>query len=239
MTTPRPITALPWRGGERAVLLGPHPDDFDAVGVTLRWLHDRGHVLGVLVVSASASGVLDAYLDTADPLAKAAAREAEQLAATRFFGLPDAAVEFLRVPEDEDGALVDSPATEALLAARLATWRPDLVLLPHGADTNAGHQRTFAMFARLAPRLSPVPTAWLIRDPKTVDFRTDLYCPFDEEAATWKRRLLLHHRSQEHRNRLWRGHGFDDRILAVNRALAQELGCAQPYAEAFEVWRAG
>jgi hypothetical protein len=44
----------------------------------------------------------------------------------------------------------------------------------------------------------------------------------------------LYHRSQEQRNRLRRGRGFDDRILDVNRQLAAELSCAAPYAEAFQ-----
>jgi hypothetical protein len=73
------------------------------------------------------------------------------------------------------------------------------------------------------------------RDPKTTQFRADLFTPFDETDAAWKRKLLLHHRSQEHCNRKLRDHGFDDRILAVNRRLAAELGCNAPYAEAFQL----
>lgn len=62
----------------------------------------------------------------------------------------------------------------------------------------------------------------------------EFWTAFDEEKAQWKRTLLLHHRSQEHRNRELRGAGFDDRLLNVNRAIAMDLDLNQPYAEAFE-----
>jgi hypothetical protein len=78
-------------------------------------------------------------------------------------------------------------------------------------------------------------TAWLIRDPKTVAMRIDLYTPFDKDEAGWKAEMLRFHRSQHQRNLNTRGRGFDDRILDVNRAIARDLALDAPFAEAFEV----
>jgi LmbE family N-acetylglucosaminyl deacetylase len=225
-----PIPNIAWPAAMRLLVLAPHPDDFDEVAVTLRWFHERGHALRLLVVSGSSSGVLDSFLGTADRAAKAAAREAEQLDSLRLFGLGDEDVEFLRLAEDEDGAPLCDAEAEAVIGARLLEWRPEAVFMPHGNDTNVGHQRVYALFGRLAPDIA----AFLARDPKTIASRLDLYLPFGEAEAQWKRALLRCHRSQEHRNRLWRGHGIDDRILDVNRAVALEIGCAEPYAEAFQ-----
>ena len=228
---PRPaaIPSLDWPASVRLLMLAPHPDDFDAIGVTLRFFHERGNVIQLAVVSGSASGVLDEFCS--GNAAKMAAREAEQRASLRFFGLPEHCATFMRLTEDAAGDPLDNAENSAAIARQLAVVQPNLVLLPHGADSNIGHQRVYAMFRRSATAT----TALLFRDPKTLDFRTDLFMPFDETAATWKRRLLLHHRSQEDRNRRQRGRGFDDRILDLNRAAAAGLSGGAPYAETFQL----
>jgi LmbE family N-acetylglucosaminyl deacetylase len=228
---PRPtdIPSLSWPASLRLFVLAPHPDDFDAIGVTLRFFHRNGNPIHVAIVSGSASGVLDEFC--VEAAAKARAREQEQRDSIRYFGLPENHLTFLRLPEDAGGDPEESSANEAAIGRQLAAIRADIVFLPHGADTNRGHQRVYAMFRRVAPST----TAFLIRDPKTLEFRTDLYMPFGEDLAAWKRRLLLHHRSQEHRNRKLRGLGIDDRILDVNRRLAANLACGAQFAEAFQV----
>ena len=230
-TRPAAIPALAWPATLRLMALAPHPDDFDAVGVTLRFFHQLGCAIHVAVVSGSASGVLDEFC--AGAAAKATAREQEQRDSIRFFGLPEQQLAFLRLPEDAKGDPEKSAANAEAIRAQLAAIRPDIVLLPHGADTNVGHQRVYAMFRRV----NKSTTALLIRDPKTVEFRTDLFMPFDDALAEWKRELLVQHRSQDHRNWKLRGHGFPERILAVNRQLAVELACGAPFAEAFQLER--
>ncbi len=79
------------------------------------------------------------------------------------------------------------------------------------------------------------PRAWLFRDPKTIGMRLDVAVPFGPEEAAWKSKLLLHHASQQARNVRLRGHGFDERILRVNRDTASAAGLKEPYAEGFEV----
>jgi hypothetical protein len=77
--------------------------------------------------------------------------------------------------------------------------------------------------------------ALLFRDPKTVAGRDDLSLPSDADRAAWKGELLRFHRSQHQRNLNTRGHGFDERILRVNRDSAARLQIAEPYAETFEL----
>lgn len=234
---PRPVAipAMRWPAELRLFVLAPHPDDFDAVGVTLRFFQRNGNPLQLAVVSGSASGVLDEFCSPPDNATKAAVREQEQRDSLRFFGLGEECAAFLRLREDEAGAPLDDAENEAAIRHQLLAHRPQIVFLPHGADSNAGHRCVHAMFVRAAIALDEPPAAFLIRDPKTLSFRADLYMPFDEKAAAWKCRLLLHHRSQEHRNRRQRGRGFDDRILDVNRQSAVELNCGASFAEAFQV----
>ncbi|MFA6561670.1 MAG: PIG-L family deacetylase [Verrucomicrobiia bacterium] len=234
---PRPtvISAIRWPAELRLFVLAPHPDDFDAIAVTLRFFQQNGNPIHLAVVSGSASGVLDEFCSPPDNATKAAVREQEQRDSLRFFGLGEECAAFLRLKEDDAGAPLDDAENEEAIRHQLLAHQPQIVFLPHGADSNAGHRRVHAMFLRAAAALDEPPAAFLIRDPKTLSFRYDLCMPFDEEAAHWKRRLLLHHRSQEHRNRQQRGCGFDDRILDVNRQIATELNCGAPFAEAFQV----
>jgi len=117
----------------------------------------------------------------------------------------------------------------------LVRREPDLVFMPHGNDSNADHRRTYRLFSQMAPCLKGQEVRLLLNwDPKTLGMRVDILSPFREEEAQWKRELLRFHRSQHQRNLSHRGHGFDDRILLVNRRIAIDCGLDLPYAEAFE-----
>jgi hypothetical protein len=93
----------------------------------------------------------------------------------------------------------------------------------------------YALFRQVASRSGRALEAFLNRDPKTIAMRTDLYMPFGQEEAGRKAELLCFHDSQHQRNIRTRGHGFDERILDVNRAIARELSLDDKYAEAFEI----
>jgi LmbE family N-acetylglucosaminyl deacetylase len=237
---PRPfrVDGLPWPNDLRILVLGPHPDDFDAAGVTLRFFFRRGGAVRLLVLSSSANGVEDSFCEAPTPAVKAALREKEQRRSLRFFGLPESDCEFLRLPvgaPEQGGYLLESETSFELVKAKALPFAPDLVFLPHGRDTNADHRLAFEWWRRLAADSGHPLAAFLIRDPKTIDSRDDAFFPFKEEAAAWKAELLRFHRSQHQRNLNTRGHGFDDRILNVNRASARRLGLEEPYAEAFEI----
>lgn len=227
--------AGPWNEVRRWLVLAPHPDDFDAVAVTLRRLAAAGAELWLDVLTGGASGVEDRFVSGWE--AKTAAREAEQRASCALFGLPPGRLRFHRLAEDTDGHMLDDPANADRVWAILNQLEPAGVILPHGNDSNADHRRTFRMFDRWAANRSQPVLALLIRDPKTLGIRLDLLTPFDETDAAWKGALLRCHRSQHERNLRTRGHGLDDRILLVNRTLASETGLAERYAEGFEVAR--
>jgi len=171
ITPPQAIPSLALPHGLRILVLAPHPDDFDSIGVTLN-LFDQ---------------------------------------------------------------LLDNPENGATILALMQTVSPDIVFLPHGNDTNHAHRAMYSLFNRAARRRGHPLAAFLNRDPKTIGMRADLYMPFGQEGADWKAKLLRFHHSQHQRNLRARGHGFDDRILDVNRTIARDLALPVEYAEAFEL----
>lgn len=234
---PRPLFlhTLAFPAERRIAVLAPHPDDFDAISVTLRHFRNNGNRIDVAVLTGGASGVEDGFRGAVTAAAKAAIREEEQRASCRLFGLPEERLAFLRLAEEEAGHLAPGAANRAAVREFLASVSPDLVFLPHGNDTNADHQRVCAFFREIvqAERLAVI--ACLNRDPKTIAMRPDLYTVFDDETARWKGGLLLAHQSQHQRNLNTRGIGFDERVLSVNRRIAREQGGLWPYAESFEI----
>ena len=222
----------------RVAIVAPHSDDFDEIGVTLKWLAGRGHPV-FLAVLTTANGVEDSYCapQPPTPAVKAAIRRQEQQRSCAFFGLPPERLEFPVVDEDAEWQPLANDRNAGVIREFLQRVRADLVFLPHGHDTNPGHQRTFALVREVAAHLEQPLTACYIRDPKTIACRTDVYLGFDETAAAWKAELLRFHDSQQQRNLRTRGRGFDWRILEVNRQIARELKLPEPYAEAFELER--
>lgn len=219
--------------GARLLMLAPHPDDFDAIAVTLRHFFRLGHPLDAAVFRTG-SGVEDVYRPGLTLTARADLREAEQRASLRFFGLPESNLTFLRPVAAADDQPADCAENEALVARLLRDRAPDLVLLPHGRDSNAGHRTVAALLERAAAAAGRPVEAWLNRDAKTLAMRMELYMPFDADTAAWKAKLLRHHDSQHQRNLRARGLGFDARVLALNRRTAEELGLGAEYAEVFE-----
>ena len=142
---PVDIRKLPVPSGLSLLFLGPHPDDFDAVAVTMRWFHQRGTRLHVAVATPSGSGVEDGYSGARTPEAKATIREKEQRESCRFFGLPESALSFLHMSEDEDGHPTSNDANLETIRHLLAETQPDILAMPHGNDTNPGHQRIYTM----------------------------------------------------------------------------------------------
>ncbi|MEI6165731.1 MAG: PIG-L family deacetylase [bacterium] len=231
---PCSIAVLPWPAHLRLLVLAPHPDDFDAIGVTLRFLMQKGNTLDV-VVSRTGSGVEDEYRPGLNLEGKADLRECEQRASLRFFGLPESCMEFLSFDNDMGDQLIDNPANLAKIEKVLQEKSPDLVFLPHGNDTNSGHQAMHSLFKQAAPRCGRPFVAFLNRDAKTVAMRTDVYLPFGPDQARWKGELLRFHDSQQQRNLRTRGSGFDDRVMQLNARTAGELHISELYSEAFEM----
>ena len=218
----------------RLVVLAPHPDDFDEIGVTLRFLSRNGNPIDVGVV-CTGSGVEDSYRPGITLADKADLREREQRRSLQFFGLPENRLTFLPLANDTEDQPVESPQNCAVIEAFVIGKAPDIVFLPHGNDTNSGHRVMVSLFRQVVKRSGRTLAAFLNRDPKTIDMRIDLYMPFGQDEADWKAELLRFHDSQHQRNLYTRGHGLDDRILNENRAIARELSLDDEYAEAYEV----
>ena len=224
-------------GVRRCLVLAPHPDDFDVVAVTLRHLADAGVELYLEVLTSGASGVEDAFAEGWS--GKTLAREAEQRESCRIFGLSEERMRFHRLAEDEHGHMETGPENESRVWAILDRIAPDAVILPHGTDSNADHRRTFRMFEGWASKRGSGTLALLVRDPKTLEMKLDLITPFSREEASWKAEMLRCHRSQHERNLRSRGIGIDERILQVNRDIAEEACSGEEYAEGFELQRYG
>jgi LmbE family N-acetylglucosaminyl deacetylase len=219
----------------RVLVLAPHPDDLDAIGVTARFLLANENPLYAVVVTSGASGVEDSYVSTPTAAAKSEIREQEQLASCRFLGLPETSLRFLRLEEDETGQLADNQTNTDEVRRQIQNEKPGMVFLPHGNDTNLGHQRVYAMFRQAAQEAGFPMVAFLNRDPKTIQMQCDVYLSFDDTTAAWKAELLRHHQSQHQRNLNLRGYGFDDRILGMNQHSARVCCVDAPYAEVFEL----
>jgi len=236
VTCPVSLDALTIPKGLRLLSLAPHPDDFDAVAVTMKRLFAAGTEIFVAVASFGASGVEDSFCTPPTILEKARAREIEQRRSCEFFGLPDDHVRFLRLEEDAAGKITDTEYNFAAVAAVFKEFLPDLVFLPHGNDTNSDHRLIYSMLSRLGQNVGRAFTAFLSRDPKTIALRMDVYTAFGEIDAAWKAELLRFHQSQHTRNLNTRGYGFDERILSGNRENAQLYDIKDyAYAEVFEL----
>jgi len=217
------------------LVLSPHPDDFDAIGVTLKYLHDKGNPIHVAVVGSGISGVEDRFYFPPTPETKARVREKEQRASCKFFGLSETNLRFLKLKEDVEGRPLNAHENIKKIRSCFETIQPDFVFLPHGNDTNITHRRTYAFFQTIASQTKRPITACLNKDPKTIKMRYDLITPFDQKGAQWKGELLRLHQSQHQRNLNKRKCGFDARILNLNRQIAEEVLNEAEFAEAFEL----
>lgn len=199
-----------------ALALAPHPDDPDAIAVTLRLLADMGWEMHWAVVASGWSGVSDDFCEP-DRLAKAEARMAEQRESARLFGLPEDRLYFMGTEETDEGELSPTSANRCVVASLLDALQPDLVLLPHGRDANPTHRLVYEWFAEWASAQARPIMALGNEDPKTQDFEPNVEVLFGEEEAQWKASLLECHRSQSARNQATRGITFAERILCTNR----------------------
>lgn len=235
---PAPLDVKLFQADMKLLILAPHPDDFDAIGITLRRFQDNGNPISLAVISSGASGVENSYLRNAgDSSVKALIREREQYESTVFFGLGKDDLIFLRAEEDENGDIQENEVNLRLIADCLKKVEPDIVFMPHWNDTNAGHCRSYKLAKKTMAETTKKHLLLLNKDPKTIRMPIKLYSAFngDGEDVAWKRRLLKYHASQQQRNLNTRRYGFDERILEFNRQCAAEINENDGYAEVFDL----
>jgi LmbE family N-acetylglucosaminyl deacetylase len=229
------ITNLIFPRGSKILVLGPHPDDFDVISVTLRYLEKKGIPIFLTVATSGASGVEDSFCSPSTLGVKAKLREEEQKASCQFFGLPENNLVFLRLEEDEAGHPLVNSTNFSIIQNNFLTINPTIVFLPYSNDTNPGHQRIYGMFHQIAQEAQKPLVAFLNRDPKTIQMLCDIYTGYEETIAAWKGKLLRYHKSQHQRNLNHRGYGFDERILNMDRENARLCSLDLSYAEIFEL----
>jgi LmbE family N-acetylglucosaminyl deacetylase len=100
---PQPVETYKIDNSQRILVLAPHPDDFDAIGVSLRYFDGNRNPIYLAVATSGASGVEDSFCSPPTREAKGKLREEEQRASCRYFGLPEENLTFLRLEEDQEG----------------------------------------------------------------------------------------------------------------------------------------
>jgi len=234
-------TAILRSSDSDALVLAPHPDDFECIVATMELLRDASISIELVVLTGAASGVDDEFCCPCTDTRKAEIRRAEQRESCALFGLPDDRLRFLDLEEDEHGHPIEHLENIEKIRASWLIASPGVVFMPHYNDTNAAHRRVYRMFCSVVASAGGSATVLLNEDPKTRELRTMAYTAFGEDVAERKAELLRCHRSQQSRNLKSRGYGLDERILEVNRRAATRLGLTQPYAERFEIehWKNG
>lgn len=231
-----PFTNYNFPGHWKVLVLAPHPDDFDAIAVTLKQIQKQGNEIWLNVLTSGASGVEDSFCTPSTIKNKEQTRENEQVASCKIFGLAESRISFSNLIEAEDGHPTLCPENCDKIESILTSIKPDAIFMPHPNDTNPAHQRCYQMayeYLTSQPSLNPV--FFLNQDPKTVELKPQLYTAFSIQEAKWKASLLRCHRSQHQRNLNTRYLGFDYRILSYNQTLSRKYNIPAPYTEIFEM----
>lgn len=221
----------------KALVLCPHPDDFDVAAVTLRSFQRNGTQIHV-VVAPTFSGILDSFF--ASPVSrevKITTREEEQRNSLLFFGLQPEQYEFLShdCDLDDNGEFTYSESNAALVEACILNQGPDVILIPHPNDANPAHSAMYEMTRECLDRHALPVKLFKQMDPKTKDMRVDHYMSISDADAKWKSELLQHHKTQNHRNMETRGISLSERILQSNAIIAAKHQLPCKLAEAFEI----
>jgi len=100
--TPSSLETRNLKKGGIAHVLAPHPDDFDAIAVTLRFLQRLQWRIVLSVMTGGENGVADDYEGAASRVDKRELRRQEQRDSCTAFGLDLLDLNFLEL--DHDGA---------------------------------------------------------------------------------------------------------------------------------------
>lgn len=219
------------------LVLCPHPDDFDVAGVTLKQLHKKGATIHV-AIAPTFSGILESfYKQPASSSEMIKTREEEQRQSLLYFGLAESAFEFLphSCDLDDNGEWKYSEANKSLIEKCLLHHVPELVFIPHPNDNNPAHSAMYKMVKECIDRHHLAVHLMMQMDPKTKGMSLDFVTEISDREADWKKQLLSHHKTQDHRNQTTRGISLADRVLSINQEAAKTCQSRSSFAEAFEI----
>ncbi len=86
INNPQPLSNYTISKSLSVLVLAPHPDDFDAIGVSMRFLFENGNLIHLAVATSGASGVENSFYTPATKGNKTRVREQEQREAAVSLG---------------------------------------------------------------------------------------------------------------------------------------------------------
>jgi LmbE family N-acetylglucosaminyl deacetylase len=130
---------------KQILVIAPHPDD-EAIGCggTLRRHVEQGDTICAVFLTSGERGCKGR-----DLVETARIRETEADAARAILGIAE--IDFWRQP---DGALEATDELVARLVRKLTETQPDILYVPHGAETHPDHRAAAELVARAAESLN-------------------------------------------------------------------------------------
>jgi len=138
--TPSSLEATNLKSRGTAHVLAPHPDDFDAIAVTCKYLQSLQWRIVLSVLTGGENGVTDGYGGASSGEQKRDLRRQEQRDSCLAFGLDLEELSFLDLDHDEAGLLRMNKANSVHIGAELDGSGADLLLMPHISDSNKTHR---------------------------------------------------------------------------------------------------
>lgn len=214
--------------------IGAHPDDIEFLcsGTLLKY-HKQGHKIFIALTTSGNTGsnVYSSREETA------AVREAEQLAAAKFY---DAEVRFLRF---EDEGLQDTPETRRAVLSAIRWANPDVILTNPPWDTSTDHAITGRLVTQVLlsvggkqhpadlPPIVKTPHVFFWDIPAGIGFHPEVYVDISAEMDEKAQALRCHKSQQDWMEDSNNTSDFEDYLYSMFRFRGCQ--CGVQYAEGF------
>lgn len=238
-----PAAVLEFNSRDRVLVFAPHPDDeVLATGGLIQHALAASAKLRVIVATDGDNNPWPQRwaekrwdIDVEARARWGARRRKEAVAALYCLGVADADVRFLGWPDQGlTDLLIRDGATESLLAAEIAAFRPSLIVAPVLADTHPDHNALRVMLELALARVENPECSWLgFRVHGELPTGSANVLDLSGEQRSTKQRAILEHRSQLilSRKRMLRLAGRAEIYLQQTQAKAeqsQELHWSMP-----------
>jgi len=224
----------PIPSGMNVLVLAPHPDDYDAIAITMKLLQQCDNRIFVRVLGTGWNRVEDEICDPATPEAKAALQRQEFHESCRRFELNEDDVAFLDMKEDSSGYIRKHPFNIELLKKAITEIKPQLIFMPHWNDTSNDRRLAATLAWDALDELGLSTPLLHFYTPKTRTMYRHFYTVFSRSEADWKAGQLQCHRSIQQHYMAHYGIGFVDKIIQLNYDAGRDIG-KDKYAEVFEM----